>query len=326
MMATQPQPDSSRSSTPAWTALDATDHELIRLLQSDPRAAYSALSKQVGLSDDAVRERLRRLRSERIIEIVASVDPGALGYTTLALVGVHLQGPAIPAARALADVPEFDLVFVPAGGFDLCVEVVARDEEQLVSLVDEHVRTIPGYASSTVFLYLEVLKWRPGGLGAPGGAQEPPQQTAELDDADRAIMAALYDDGRASFQDLARATGISYALVRRRTRALLSSGVVRVVTIMNRLVAGTALIAGVGICTTGEFHEVADAIAEIDEVEVALVTTGPFDVLLEVACRDKRHLTDLIGQRLSGLPGVVRTETWVYTHLFKLPVAWQAMT
>ena len=131
-------------------------------------------------------------------------------------------------------------------------------------------------------------------------------------------------DGRASYQDLAHTTGLTYANARRRARTLIESGTVRIITTVNRLVEGTAVMAAVGLRTSGPTSKLAAALAAIDEVEVALQTTGPFDVVLEVACRDRPHLVEVVTERVHAIPGVLSAETLVTARLLKLPVQWSA--
>lgn len=305
------------------TTLDPIDHTLVEALREDGRAALGALGKRVGLSGDAVRERLRRLRAAGVVSVLGTPDPNALGYRTIALVGIAVDGPVLPVAQHLAEVPEIDYVVCTSGGFDVLIEMLAHDDAHLLELLDRHVRAHPHVRSCATFLYLDVLKWRPGGFAVSriAATSEP---VASLDDGDRAIVAALQADGRASYQDIAHATGLTYANARRRARALIESGTVRIITTVNRLVEGTAVMAAVGLRTSGSTPELAAALEAIDEVEVALRTTGPFDVFVDLACRDRRHLVQVLTERLQPIPGVLHAETFVYARLQKLPMQWSA--
>ena len=60
--------------------LDATDRELLRLLQSDARMPNSELAQRVGIAASTCHGRLRRLVDLGIIRgFFADVDPAALG-------------------------------------------------------------------------------------------------------------------------------------------------------------------------------------------------------------------------------------------------------
>jgi len=256
------------------------------------------------------------------VKVTCSVDPHVLGFHTLALLGLNVTGPAVPIAEALARVPEFDLVGCTAGRYDLFVEAVCRDENHLLEVVDEHIRSRPDVAAVTSFVYLAVMKFEPDGVDP---ARSTAAESIELSAADQQIIAVLQDDGRASFQDIAERTGMSYQIARRRAKALLDNGTVRTETVVNRLVEGSAVGAAVGLRTTGPVRDALPAIVALHEVEVAVLTTGPFDVLLDVACRDIAHLSEFIGSVLPSLPGVEATETTVYQRFFRLPQTWSGL-
>jgi Lrp/AsnC family transcriptional regulator for asnA, asnC and gidA len=282
----------------------------------------AALGTEVGLSGDAVRERLRRLTAEGIVQITCSVDARLLGFHTLALLGLNVRASARRIGEELARVQEFDLVGCTSGRFDLFVEAVCRDEIHLLDTIDEHIRERGDVSSVTTFTYLDVLKFE------PAGAVPPPDQDAspiEIGPAELQVIDVLRADGRASFQDIADRTGVSYQMARRRAKALLDSGTVRVETVVNRLVEGTAVVAGVGLRTTGPIRDITPRILELQEVEVAVLTTGPFDLLLDVACRDNAHLASVVGEVLPAIPGVEATETTIYQEFLKLPQSWSGL-
>ena len=53
---------------------------------------------------------------------------------------------------------EVDYVVITAGSFDLLVEVVCEDDDHLVTLLNSHIRTIPGVRSTESFVYLKLSK------------------------------------------------------------------------------------------------------------------------------------------------------------------------
>lgn len=313
---------SGASRHPSPLFLDETDRALIDVLRADGRMALAAMGAEVGLSGDAVRERLRRLTSEGIVQITCSVDARLLGFHTLALLGLNVTSSARRVGDQLARVEEFDLVACTSGRFDLFVEAVCRDEVHLLEAIDAHVRERGDVASVTTFTYLDVLKFEPAGTApaAPANAHLTPLSAADLE-----VVAALRADGRASYQDIAERTGVSYQMARRRTKALLDAGIVRIETVVNRLVEGTAVVAAVGLRTTGPISDITPRILELEEVEVAVLTTGPFDLLLDVACRDTAHLARVVGEVLPSIPGVEATETTIYQQFLKLPQSWSGL-
>ena len=309
--------------TPLTRDLDAIDTRLIEELKISGRESLANLGSIVGLTGDSVRERLNRLTSFGVIKVTCSVDPLVLGYRSITLIGVKVNGKALAIAESLAQVPEFDFVGCTAGEHDILVEAVCKDEMHLLSIVDEHIRSRSDVVSISCFNYLSVLKFEPGGSSPLRELSG--QSPQALDDFDLEIIKALQADGRASFQEIAERIGMPYQTTRRRAKILLDSGVVRIETLVNRLVDGTAVVAGVGLRTTGSLASIVSEIVKIAEVEIAVHTTGSFDVMLEVACRDREHLARLVGTVLPSIPGVVSTETSIYQHVVKLPQSWSGL-
>jgi len=68
-------------------ALDATDSTIIRILQNDGRAAFTAIAKQLGISEGSVRNRVGQLIDSKVLRIMGMADPMALGYDAYAKVG-----------------------------------------------------------------------------------------------------------------------------------------------------------------------------------------------------------------------------------------------
>ena len=138
--------------------LDAANRAIIEALQRDGRQPYGAIAEAVGLSEAAVRRRVQRLREDGIMQIVAVTDPLQLGFTRQAMVGISVEGDVRRVAGKLSELPEVDYVVMCAGSFDLLVEVVCEDDERLLALLNDAVRSIPGVRSTETFLYLKLTK------------------------------------------------------------------------------------------------------------------------------------------------------------------------
>jgi Lrp/AsnC family transcriptional regulator for asnA, asnC and gidA len=143
-----------------------------------------------------------------------------------------------------------------------------------------------------------------------------------LDDVGKAIVEQLQQDGRRSYATIARAVGLSEAAVRQRVARLQDTGVIQVVAITDPLQLGFRRQAMVGVRADGDIVAVADALAEMPEVDYVVITAGSFDVLVEAVCEDDDHLLELVGRRIRAVPGVRSTETFVYMKLRKQHYNW----
>lgn len=165
MPGTKPQKQSPKSaersnlellSTP--NGLDAIDRKIIGLLQHDGRRPYGAIAEAVGLSEAGVRRRVQRLRDSGVMQIVAITDPLQLGYGREALIGIRVHGDVRLVADQIAAIDEANYVVMTAGSFDIIAEVIAVDDNALVHLLNDSIRSIPGVSEVETFLYLKLSK------------------------------------------------------------------------------------------------------------------------------------------------------------------------
>jgi len=145
---------------------------------------------------------------------------------------------------------------------------------------------------------------------------------ATLDEIDKAIIRELQLDGRTPYAKLGPAVGLSQAAVRQRVQRLIENGVMQVVAVTDPLMLGFKLEAMIGVVVDGDLRAVASKLAEVDNVDYVVVTTGRFDLVIEVVCRDHEELLHIINDVIRAIPGVRGTETFTYLHLEKQTYSW----
>lgn len=143
-----------------------------------------------------------------------------------------------------------------------------------------------------------------------------------IDSVSKAIIEQLQEDGRRPYAAIGKAVGLSEAAVRQRVQKLLDLGVMQIVAVTDPLTLGFRRQAMVGVNVQGDIDPVADALAEMEEVDYVVVTAGSFDLLIEVVCEDDDHLLETINKRIRTLPGVRSTESFVYMKLRKQTYTW----
>lgn len=143
-----------------------------------------------------------------------------------------------------------------------------------------------------------------------------------LDEVSKAIIEQLQQDGRRSYAAIGKVVGLSEAAVRQRVQRLIDHGVMQVVAVTDPLELGFARQAMVGVRVSGPLEGVADALAEMPEVDYVVITAGAYDLLVEVVCESDEHLLELISTKIRALEGVVSTETFMYLKLRKQTYSW----
>lgn len=148
----------TRPSSPESGRLDAVSKQIIEHLQEDGRRSYATIGRAVGLSEAAVRQRVQRLLDSGVVQIVAVTDPLQVGFTRQAMIGVTVDGDIRPVGDALAKLSEVTYVVTTAGSFDLLAEIVCEDDDQLMVVLNDRIRTLPGVRSTETFVYLKLTK------------------------------------------------------------------------------------------------------------------------------------------------------------------------
>ena len=143
-----------------------------------------------------------------------------------------------------------------------------------------------------------------------------------LDDTSRAIIRQLQADGGRPYASIGKAVGLSEAAVRQRVQKLVDNGVMQIVAVTDPMQVGFARQAMIAISVSGDVEKVADELAAIGEVDYIVVTAGSFDLLAEVVVEDDEHLLSLVNSRIRAIPGVTRTETFLYLKLVKQTYNW----
>jgi len=143
-----------------------------------------------------------------------------------------------------------------------------------------------------------------------------------LDRFDRAILSELSSDGRISVTDLARRIGLSKSPTQARLRRLEDSGVItgyRALFDPIRLGLDHVAFVEVRLTDTREaalaaFNAAVRAIPEIEQVHLI---AGNFDYLMKIRTRDMRDYRIMLAEKISTLPHVAGTSTYVAMQAVK---------
>lgn len=143
---------------PKPSGLDNVAKRIIEQLQEDGRRSYAEIGKAVGLSEAAVRQRVQKLTESGVMQVVAVTDPLQLGFYRQAMIGIRVEGDTRAVASQLASFPEADYVVLTAGSFDILVEVICENDDDLLDMLNSKIRGIDGVVSTETFVYLKLVK------------------------------------------------------------------------------------------------------------------------------------------------------------------------
>jgi len=158
------------------TGLDATDTRLVLALARDGRQPASSLAKQLGLSRQAVTERIHDLERRGVIRgYRADVDPAALGLTVRAHLRLTFDGAASASQekellRRLTRSPLVRSVHRVSGEDCFVAQVLCRRIEDVTALLASLKSTRAIQSSRTAFVLETVME--KGALGSLEGVVE----------------------------------------------------------------------------------------------------------------------------------------------------------
>jgi Lrp/AsnC family transcriptional regulator, regulator for asnA, asnC and gidA len=139
--------------------LDPVERRIVALLQKDGRTPIQQLAATVGASEVTVRKKLRRLLKDRVVQVVAAVDPFQIGYECPVFIGLKLDRARIDEiADRICAHPSVRYVGATAGRFDLIVEVVAASNRDLAEFLLTDLAAVDGIVETQTSLILKVYK------------------------------------------------------------------------------------------------------------------------------------------------------------------------
>lgn len=137
---------------------DDLDLRIIDALAEDGRRPFTSVAEELGVAEATIRSRVARLQRIDAIRFVTDVKPHELGLL-FAYVGVRVTGREVRRAiDGLCAIPEAVYVIECTGRYDVLVEIVAQDGDDLLRVLQERVRAVPGVSEIDSFVGLRIAK------------------------------------------------------------------------------------------------------------------------------------------------------------------------
>lgn len=132
--------------------IDETSIAIIKLLR-DGRRSFKSIAKTLGLAENTVRFRVKRLMAEGILEIAGLVNPEALPRHRAIMVGVKLKTmDLVKKGEEFSKLRGVVSVSVVTGRYDLILVVLLNDAFGLLEFYTEEVSKIKDVQSVETFV------------------------------------------------------------------------------------------------------------------------------------------------------------------------------
>jgi DNA-binding Lrp family transcriptional regulator len=310
--------------------MDPLDHQLLHALQLDGRLPFARFAGLVGVSEQTVARRFRRLRAAGVVRVLGLIDPVPLGESGWIVRIQSRPDSAVALADALARRSDVGWVSLVSGGTEImCVArstTTRQRDELLLQRLPKTAEVMSFGAQAMMFRFEHPAGWMPGFAGltpeqveaviqpAIGGGvrsgdtrfhlnpvSDPPVLTAE----DDRLLLELSADGRAPIVRLAEVTGWTPARVQRRLEELVGSGVLYFDVDLAIEAFGFRAMAFLWMTVnSADLHATGTALARHDEVVFVAATTGVSNLVASVVCRDMAHLYRFVTESLGAQTSV----------------------
>ncbi len=138
--------------------IDRLDKKILSILSKNARIPFKDVAAECGVSRAAIHQRVQHLiENGTITGSGFNVNPKSLGYSTCTYVGLNLERGSMykNVVEKLLAIPEIVECHFTTGSYTMLVKLYARDNEQLMDLLNNRMQTIPGVVSTETLISLD---------------------------------------------------------------------------------------------------------------------------------------------------------------------------
>ncbi len=138
--------------------IDNLDKKILSILSKNARMPFKDVAAKCGVSRAAIHQRVQRLVEEGVITGSGYyVNPKSLGYSTCTYVGLNLERGSMykEVVERLSTIPEIVECHFTTGPYTMLLKLYAKDNEQLMDLLNNQMQRIPGVVSTETLISLE---------------------------------------------------------------------------------------------------------------------------------------------------------------------------
>lgn len=138
--------------------IDNLDKKILSILSKNARIPFKDVAAECGVSRAAIHQRVQHLIEDGVVTGSGfNVNPKSLGYTTCTYVGITLERGNMYKAvvERISHIPEIVECHFTTGPYTMLVKLYARDNEQLMDLLNNKLQGIPGVVSTETLISLE---------------------------------------------------------------------------------------------------------------------------------------------------------------------------
>ena len=138
--------------------IDSLDKKILNILSQNARIPFKDVAAECGVSRAAIHQRVQHLIENGVITGSGfDVNPKSLGYSTCTYIGLNLERGSMykNVVARLNSINEIVECHFTTGSYTMLIKLYAKDNEQLMDLLNNKLQTIPGVVSTEKLISLE---------------------------------------------------------------------------------------------------------------------------------------------------------------------------
>lgn len=138
--------------------IDNLDKKIMEIISINARIPFKDVATQCGVSRAAIHQRVQNLIDNGVIEGSGyHVNPKCIGYSTCTYVGIKLERGSMykRVVHELEQIPEIVECHYTTGPYTMLIKLYARDNAQLMELLNTRIQGIQGVDSTETLISLE---------------------------------------------------------------------------------------------------------------------------------------------------------------------------
>ncbi len=133
--------------------MDDVDRKIIQILKNDGRAGYIDIGKQIGLSEGAVRKRIKTLSDTKVIQKFTIKVGVAEGAEAIALLSVNPSLPTQEVSKRIQEIPNVETIYEVTGEYDIVVVISGINVVEVNEGI-EKIRRVEGIMKTNTMIVL----------------------------------------------------------------------------------------------------------------------------------------------------------------------------
>jgi len=133
--------------------MDEKDKQIINILKDDARAGYGEIGSQIGLSEGAVRKRIKALTNQGVIRQFTVKIGVAEGAQAITLLATNPAYPTQEVSKKIQEIPNIETIYEVTGEYDIVAVITGMNVTEVNECI-EKIRRVEGIMKTNTMIVL----------------------------------------------------------------------------------------------------------------------------------------------------------------------------